>query len=402
MLYVSETQEQADKHVQSVATLFERLGVDRNVGKYGTSKGWRRDQLRTANGFNVAAIGLDTAARGIKLDQYRPDLLILDDVDGHDDTEKTTAKKIAAITTALIPAGSADCAVLVVQNLIHEEGIVAQLVDGRADFLYEREVPPIEPAVRGLRVHLEPGPDGVNRYRIVAGEPTWAGQDLATCERQINEWGLAAFRREAQHEVRGAAGYVFNTDLIRFCDPEEVPAGLRKCRAWDRAATEGGGDYSAGSLVGMPGRPPDSLVYVLDMARGQWGAEKVNQRIASCAEQDGARVALRLPQDPGQAGKAQAEQDRIRFRKWSPVIVPVTGDKMSRAAGFADAVNRGNVILVRGAWNHAFLEELRKFREDESHAFDDQVDAVADAYNQLAHSRPRGVGVVSGRERAAI
>ena len=73
VLYVCGTQEQAELHVQAIATLFEKLKVKRLLGKYNTSKGWRQDQLRTTTDFNVAAYGLDGASRGVKLDQYRPD-----------------------------------------------------------------------------------------------------------------------------------------------------------------------------------------------------------------------------------------------------------------------------------------------------------------------------------------
>lgn len=64
VLYVSATQEQADKHVGAIATFMERAGLQRSLNVYGHSKGWRRNQLRAENGFNVEALGLDTAARG--------------------------------------------------------------------------------------------------------------------------------------------------------------------------------------------------------------------------------------------------------------------------------------------------------------------------------------------------
>ena len=190
VLYVCGTQEQADKHVGSIASLLEVLGVERAVNKFGTARGWRRDQLQTANGFNVTGIGLDVAIRGVKLDQYRPDLIILDDIDDDQDTVKTVNKKIDAITTSILPAGSSDLAVLFLQNLIHEEGIVSQLVDGRADFLHDREIPTVEPAVQGLEYRLEEQSDGSRIYRVTAGLPTWEGQNSRTCEAQINLWGL--------------------------------------------------------------------------------------------------------------------------------------------------------------------------------------------------------------------
>lgn len=215
-LYVSETQEQADKHVQSVAALLEALRVERAVNAYGHSRGWRRQELRTANGFNVSAFGLDAAARGVKLDQYRPDLIIFDDIDSQDDSLLTIEKKIGSITTAIIPAGSSDCAILFLQNRIHADSIVSQLADGRADFLHNREPAFEEPAVIGLEVEPVPRGDGLSEYRIVAGEPTWAGQSLAICEKQINEWGLRAFKREAQHDVEGGAGTpYFNVAYLR-------------------------------------------------------------------------------------------------------------------------------------------------------------------------------------------
>src|SRR3990167_11327411 len=52
-LYVSETQDQADKHVGTAAGAFESAGVDRAVNKYGNSKGWRRNRLRTNDGFTL-------------------------------------------------------------------------------------------------------------------------------------------------------------------------------------------------------------------------------------------------------------------------------------------------------------------------------------------------------------
>ena len=388
VLYVSETQEQADKHVQSVASLLEAVGVARAVNQYGTSKGWRRQELRTANGFNVSAYGLDTAARGVKLDQYRPDLVIFDDLDSQDDSAKTIEKKINALTTAIIPAGSFDCAYLFLQNLIHEESIFSMLVDGRADFLHDREAACVEPAVRNLTTEPIDRGDGLKVYRITAGEPTWAGQSLETCERQINDWGLRAFLREAQHEVAGAAGFVFDVGRLNYIEAAAVPVGLRLCRAWDLAATEGGGDWTAGILLGVSGSYPAVRVYVLDVKRGQWSSERVRAQIAECAAGDPAGTSLRLPQDPGQAGKDQAGQFRARFREYNPKIQPASGDKATRARGFAEAINKGNVYLVKDLrWNHAFREELRKFREDENDQVDDQVDAGADAFNLLARGR---------------
>ena len=78
--YVCETQDQADKHVDSIEPILgnDFLGryypklTSRAVGKYGSSKGWRRSRLRTASGLTVDGLGLDTAGRGLKVEEARP------------------------------------------------------------------------------------------------------------------------------------------------------------------------------------------------------------------------------------------------------------------------------------------------------------------------------------------
>ncbi|HVT12825.1 MAG TPA: phage terminase large subunit [Fimbriimonadaceae bacterium] len=393
VLYVSGTQDQADLHVQAIASLFEQIGVERALSKYGTSKGWRRNQLRTKEGFNVAAYGLDGATRGIKIEKYRPDLIIFDDIDSQSDSTAAVEKKIAAITRAIIPTGASDCAILFLQNLIHEGGVVSRLVDGRAEFLLDREPPMVEPAVIGLATEIVELPDGRRVHRIMAGEASWEGQPLSVCERQINDWGLRAFLREAQHEVKGAEGYFF--DSSKFVVVDDAPNLIAVCLAWDLAATEGAGDYTVAVLSGLCA---NGLVWVLQVTRGQLASDKVRRLIRRNAELVHGRFprySIHIPQDPGQAGKDQADQLRRLLASFRGVrIETMTGSKAVRARGWAEKVNLGNVRLLRGHWNQEFIEEHRKFREDETHDFDDQVDAAADAFNELA---PPGTVSVSRR-----
>lgn len=220
VLYVSETQAQADKHVQSIANMLLRAGSQPAKNRLGASQGWRREQVRTANGFNIAAFGLDSGMRGARLDEFRPDLIVFDDIDGRHDTPATVQRKIDIITETVLPSGSPDVAVIIVQNKIHADSIVSQLSDGRADFLHDRIPPTVEPAVDGLQYEQVRQDDGTARYRITAGTATWDGQDLATCERQLNEWGIAAFEREAQHNVATVDGGLW--DLVRDIAPFRV------------------------------------------------------------------------------------------------------------------------------------------------------------------------------------
>jgi len=214
-LYVSGKQAQADDHVLNVAGMLETRTVEaqypklsqRKVGKYGSSLGWRRNRVRTASGFTIDAVGLDVLVRGVKLDEARPDLLIFDDVDDTEDSVLTIQKKIRLITQKILPAGSNDVATMFIQNLVHHESIAARLAglaSEEADFLTDRIVSGPYPALTNFKA--ERRPDG--RWEI-SGTPTWEGQNLETCRLNVSDWGIKAFRSEAQHERVPPVGQAF-------------------------------------------------------------------------------------------------------------------------------------------------------------------------------------------------
>src|SRR5690606_28454667 len=76
VLYVSSTQEQANKHVQSVSSMFLHIGIRPAKDVLGRQQGWKMEMIRTNNGFSMVGMGLDSAMRGAKIDENRPDLII--------------------------------------------------------------------------------------------------------------------------------------------------------------------------------------------------------------------------------------------------------------------------------------------------------------------------------------
>lgn len=220
ILYVRDTQDRADDSVQNIAALLEEAGMERRVNKYGQSKGWRRNRIRTATGGTVDALGLDVAGRGVKLENLRPDVIVFDDIDARHDSERTTAKKLATITESLLPAGTDNVAVVMIQNLIIPDGVFAMLADERADFLSGRIVSGPHPAVMDAEITEGEWPDGRPRH-LVSGEPSWEGQDLSACQRLLDRIGLSSFMRECQHEVSVEAGslvYERYADALRLGD----------------------------------------------------------------------------------------------------------------------------------------------------------------------------------------
>ena len=157
-----------------------------------------------------------------------------------------------------------------------------------------------------------------------------------------------------------------------------APADCQRVRYWDKAGTEGGGDYSAGCKMA---RDADGVFYVEDCLRGQWSALSRERIMRQTAEMDGGAVALWLEQEPGSGGKESAQASLRNLAGFTVKAETVTGDKATRAMPFAAQCEARNVKLVRGSWDmSAFLEEVCSFPYG---AHDDQVDAVAGAFAKL-------------------
>lgn len=209
-LYVSSTQESANKHITTIRHHFERMGLSRAESKYGHALGWSGEQLRTNNGFTLLALGLDTAAiRGLNLDDNRPDFIVFDDIDELFDSVGNILKKKQTIARTVIPAGSRDCAYLFGQNEIHANSVMHWFVSGEAGVLRNRILSKVV-AVEGFACKPVPNPNGgKDLLKITAGTSTWAGKTLAEWEVDLNKMDEDAFRAECLHEL-GAGGLFFD------------------------------------------------------------------------------------------------------------------------------------------------------------------------------------------------
>lgn len=150
-------------------------------------------------------------------------------------------------------------------------------------------------------------------------------------------------------------------------------------RAWDLAGTDGGGDYTVGLKITRDAY--DGTFYIEHVVRDQLSPAKVAALVMNTATADPYGTRITVPKDPAQAGKAQAETYIAMLAGRDVVAVPPTGDKIIRARPAAIQAEAGNVKLLRGSWNEAFLDEVCTFPAG---ANDDQVDAFADALNELA------------------
>ena len=185
-------------------------------------------------------------------------------------------------------------------------------------------------------------------------------------------------------KIKPAAGLFFKrTQLGSIL--QTVPADVERwVRAWDLAATseDEGGDpaYTAGVLMG---KRKDGRYVVANVINLRLTAADVRATIKHTAQQDKAlykRVRTRLPQDPGQAGKEQAQSYIKLLAGFDVCAKPESGSKESRAEPVAAQWQAGNFDIVAGEWNEAYLSQLESFPMSK---FKDMVDATSSAFSEL-------------------
>lgn len=265
-LYICESQDQADDHISNIASMLESPryaryypeASQRKVGKFGNSKGWRRNRLRTGSDFTIDAIGLDTAARGAKMENARPDLLVIDDIDAESDSEAVIQRKIQAITRKLLPAGASNMATLGIQNLVHLNSIFSRLAEGSVSFLADRVISGPFKALNDMRYELD---EKKHRFIITGGTPNWVGQDIPRCQELMDDIGLPAFLQECQQEVEAEPGGMFDAVEFGRVSREDLPEMVRVVVKVDPAVTDTQQSDSHGLVVA--GLGVDGIVYAL-------------------------------------------------------------------------------------------------------------------------------------------
>lgn len=190
--------------------------------------------------------------------------------------------------------------------------------------------------------------------------------------------------------VRPAAGDYFKKTWFRVVDA--APQCSRIIRYWDRAA---GTDRTGSATAGVKmGKTLDGNYVVFDSNRFWEAPPGVERHIKNTASQDTRDVEVWVEQDPGQAGKMEA-QYYIRLLAGYIVRANVVREaKGVRAKPFSSQCEAGNVCLVRGAWNEAYLNELESFTgAGSAKEICDQVDASSGAFAMLSIPKKRA-GVI--------
>lgn len=356
-------------------------------------------EFNTVGGVTFIAKGPGAAIRGMVRDGKRPDHVILDDIESRESAANPdrTRKLIDWVRTdiaGLKGPGYASMSIHAIGTPLAHYTLIGTLVDE-----WNGEIIPIHDRITGENMWPAGlGEDTLNQirygywsYRTKKGE-VMLPHDTSEDDRPhyaafVHGIGERAYQQE--YEMRpveeGAADFQrawFVGKKISTNDLKSLTLS-RIVRAWDFAATEKTAkaidpDYTASVKLGIDqyGR-----IIIMHAFQDRLSASKVERAVELSAQMDGNRTRTLVPQDPGQAGKAQAEHYITKVLAGHDArAVLQSGDKRTRWQPFSAQAEIGNVYYVDGDWNEMLIDHLCLLPFG---AHDDLGDAAGQAYIEL-------------------
>lgn len=359
----------ATSHTASLARHFGH-GVRGLVDEHAPRLGYALDPTSRAAHRFALTNGCEDDATGVRgpVTGRRADLVLIDDpVKSQAEADSPSARDHlwswyrSDLITRLKPRGR----ILLIMTRWHPDDLGGRLLESGDNW-------------RTLRLPALAEPDDpLGRQPGEALWPEW--ENTAALTRRRATMGERAFSALFQQDPRPRTGRLFLPARIPILD--ETPDTTATVRAWDLAATaEATGrdpDYTVGLKLG---RTATGQFVVLDIIRFRGGPHEVEAAIIAAAAADGTATHIGLPQDPGQAGRAQIRYLTAQLAGHRVTSSPETGAKETRAMPAASQANAGNLALRRAPWNRNFLEELQDFPNG---AKDDQADALSRALSML-------------------
>jgi predicted phage terminase large subunit-like protein len=227
----------------------------------------------------------------------------------------------------------------------------------------------------------------VLRYQAIADDtnealfPEWKPLDfLLDQKRAMTTASWEALYQQRPIITGGGELPIEKLQTVSVWNTHDTSKVSASCRYWDCASSQAkDASWTAGVLMH---RTKDGNYVISHVAHGQWPANEREQLIRQTAEADKKiykNLEIGIEQEPGSAGLDRVQMTIRNLAGFRAFADKVTGSKEVRAQPFAAQVPAGNVALVAGAWNEAYLEEAEIWPQGR----EDQIDASSGAFNRL-------------------
>jgi len=305
-LFLSKNKEKVQEHISNIEALLSSDAVRQWCPKLsnpsrkeitGQQKKWTSSFLKSEANFSIQGGTLDSGLAGSRVEDTRPTAILLDDIDGREDSPVIAEARFRQLTTEILPMRQSNTLVFFAQNLISRYSTMFRIHTGQARVLTNRKPTEPIPAVRNL-VTEQRTVDGIVKDVYVSGEPTWHMWDTARIQDEIDTEGLESFLRECQHAVaeskEGRILYNYD-DNVHAISESEFAAVYGSLDAWLSWRKKPGNDWArtktdkhanvAGWLtVSSEGtKHPAMTFFMYPMSfQANTAAEDVAERILSC------------------------------------------------------------------------------------------------------------------------
>lgn len=134
VLLVCQTQEQARTHMASIKAEVEANELLRNdLGPFKeTNDKWNAMTLEFSKyGAQITAVSIDQSVRGLRYKQYRPDMIICDDIEDTSTIKtKEGRKRIHNLyASEIAPLGDLNTRIIMVGNYLHPNSLLSTLIE---------------------------------------------------------------------------------------------------------------------------------------------------------------------------------------------------------------------------------------------------------------------------------
>lgn len=332
-----------------------------------------------ANALNSWQLTAGGARRAFSIETrqtgFGADVMVIDDPHDIREVESAAHRETVRVFAQEVVPGSIN------DPSRHGRVVVAQRTHARdlSALILEGDEPYRHLCLPGLYDPHHPHLSDVD-WRRTEGQPLWP-ERFGPAAYDALAGTAYARAAQVQQDPRKRGGTIFSAARWEIVD--DWPRHGRLVRFWDKAATAEGDaadpDYTAGVLMTQR----DGVFYVLDVVRGRWSPRDVRQRMRITAESDGAEVGIYVEEEGGSSGKDVTDElQRSVLRGFSVRGRRATGPKLVRIDPYLAACEAGNVRLVRGSWNAAFLAEHDEWTGGDAE-HDDQIIAAAGAHREV-------------------
>jgi phage terminase large subunit-like protein len=363
IVYVCDAITQASLVIQTVGS--EMDANDLIVGDFGDLRGkskWGKFEILTQSKVRIMARGAKSRVRGLKSFQYRPDLVVVDDLenDKNSQTMELRDQLWNWLRKAVLNLLSAQGDVVVVGTIVHWDSIIQRLL--KDDAWDSRKIKALDED----------------------GHSTWPeGWPDERLERKRKEIGSEAFAQEFLNDPSDSATQPFRKNFIRWYSQADlyqdqankVPKVMNRFIMIDPAFS--GSKRSHWTAVVVLGVDPDNLWYVLDIFRAHASeTELINVVFRMVGENDPQSVGIETVFFQKNL-KYSIEQEMLKRNKFFNLVELKSGgiQKEMRIRGLVPRWETASILLPDFLpAGKVLADEILQFPKGQS---DDILDALA-------------------------